>query len=240
MNLGPQLRDDLVIVPQTYRGEETYIVKDPVSHKYFRFRPIEIVVMQSLDGERTVAAAAAELAAEGVPINERALGSFAQSLTRMGLMVRSVGERSVLELERLRAERRQRRKKPLFRGSILRMRWTLADPDAAFYRWMPHLGFFFSKRFLVGSVALFLIYGLIVALQWSEFRTGLAGLYADFSPGHVAVLFVTISFIIFFHEIGHGVACKHFGGRVHEMGAMLIYFTPAFYCNVNSSTEPPL
>jgi len=239
VSLGPQLRDDLVIVPQTYRGEETYIVKDPVSHKYFRFRPIEIVVMQSLDGERTVAAAAAELAAEGVPINERALGSFAQSLTRMGLMVRSVGERSVLELERLRAERKQRRKKPLFRGSILRMRWTLADPDAAFDRWMPHLGFFFSKRFLVGSLALFLIYGLIVALQWPEFRSGLAGLYTDFSPGHVAILFVTISFIIFFHEIGHGVACKYFGGRVHEMGAMLIYFTPAFYCNVNDAWTFP-
>ena len=32
--------------------------------------------------------------------------------------------------------------------------------------------------------------------------------------------------------MGHGYACKHFGGGVHELGFMLVYFQPAFYCNV--------
>ena len=50
-----KLRADLVVVEQRYRGEQTYIVKDPESHKYFRFRPVEMVVMQELDGERTIA-----------------------------------------------------------------------------------------------------------------------------------------------------------------------------------------
>jgi putative peptide zinc metalloprotease protein len=31
------------------------------------------------------------------------------------------------------------------------------------------------------------------------------------------------------HEFGHGLTCKHFGGDVHQMGFLLIYFTPAFY-----------
>ena len=52
MTAYPCLRDDLVLVEQTYRGEQTYILKDPVSHKYFRFKPLEIMVMQTLDGER--------------------------------------------------------------------------------------------------------------------------------------------------------------------------------------------
>jgi putative peptide zinc metalloprotease protein len=31
------------------------------------------------------------------------------------------------------------------------------------------------------------------------------------------------------HEFGHGLTCKHFGGDVHQMGLLLIYFTPAFF-----------
>src|SRR5574341_393828 len=45
--------------------------------------------------------------------------------------------------------------------------------------------------------------------------------------------------IIVVHELGHGFTCKYFGGQVHEMGAMLIYFQPAFYCNVNDAWTFP-
>src|SRR2546422_8475897 len=46
---------DLVMVEQHYRGERSYIVKDPATHKYFRFRPLEMMVMEQFDGERTPA-----------------------------------------------------------------------------------------------------------------------------------------------------------------------------------------
>jgi putative peptide zinc metalloprotease protein len=36
----------------------------------------------------------------------------------------------------------------------------------------------------------------------------------------------------FFHESAHGLTCKHFGGEVHKMGFMLIYLSPAFFCDV--------
>lgn len=34
-------------------------------------------------------------------------------------------------------------------------------------------------------------------------------------------------------------ACKHFGGEVHEMGFMLLFFLPAFYANVNDAWSFP-
>src|SRR5207245_2999095 len=37
------------------------------------------------------------------------------------------------------------------------------------------------------------------------------------------------------HEFAHGFTCKRFGGHVHEMGFMLIYLQPAFYCNVSDA-----
>jgi putative peptide zinc metalloprotease protein len=241
VNPTPRLRDDLVIVEQTYRGEQTYIVKDPVSHKYFRFRPIEVVVMQSLDGHRTISEAVAALVGEGIPVTVAALTGFAHTLDRMGLLEKSLGERTVLELERLRAERRSRQRKPVFRGSIMRMRWSVGDPDALFDRWMPRLRFFFGTPFFVLSAVLFLAYLLVLLLKWDDFSAGVIALYtpANFTGQKIALIAVTTIVIIGIHELGHGVTCKHFGGKVHEMGAMLIYFNPAFYCNVNDAWTFP-
>ena len=50
-----RLRTDLVLVEQTYRGELSYIVKDPTTHKYFRFRPVEIAVMRAIQGAASAA-----------------------------------------------------------------------------------------------------------------------------------------------------------------------------------------
>src|SRR5207247_6187986 len=46
----------------------------------------------------------------------------------------------------------------------------------------------------------------------------------------IAVFVVTAG-----HEFAHGLTCKRFGGEVHELGFMLIYFQPAFYCNVSDA-----
>ena len=52
-----------------------------------------------------------------------------------------------------------------------------------------------------------------------------------------AVLLLTAFVTI--HELGHAYACKHFGGEVHEMGFMLVFFMPAFYANVNDAWSFP-
>ena len=37
------------------------------------------------------------------------------------------------------------------------------------------------------------------------------------------------------HELGHGLACRLFGGECHEIGVMLLVGTPCLYCNVSDS-----
>ncbi len=49
------------------------------------------------------------------------------------------------------------------------------------------------------------------------------------------VAWFTTIIITVFHEFGHGLACKRYGGDVHEMGALSIFFTPCFYCNVSDA-----
>lgn len=41
------------------------------------------------------------------------------------------------------------------------------------------------------------------------------------------------------HEFGHGLACKTFGGEVHEMGLLFLVFSPCMYCNVSDAWTLP-
>jgi putative peptide zinc metalloprotease protein len=236
----PRLRQDLILVEQTYHGEQSFIVKDPESRKYFRFRPVEVMVMQVLDGEHTAGSAAAALAAEGVRVGARGVESFAGKLKSLGLCERTLRERSVLAMERLRAERKRRLNRGPFQGDLFRLRWSVGDPDKLFDRWLPRLSFFFSRSFLLLSVVLFAIYFLVIGLKWPEFSHAVSDLYTfNFTLGTFALFWLTGFAIIIVHELGHGFTCKYFGGQVHEIGAMLIYFEPAFYCNVNDAWTFP-
>jgi putative peptide zinc metalloprotease protein len=236
----PKLRRDLVLVEQTYRGEQSFVLKDPESRKYYRFRPLEIRVMQSLDGEHTTAEIAATLANEGVGVSWATVEAFAGKLIAMGLCERTMGERSVLLMERLRAERRQRLGRHIFKGDLLRLRWSVGDPDKLFDRWLPRLRFFFSRTFLGISVVLFALYFLVIGLKWQEFSQAVTDLYTfNVTAGTLLVFWLTGTVIIAIHELGHGFTCKYFGGQVHEIGAMLIYFEPAFFCNVNDAWTFP-
>jgi putative peptide zinc metalloprotease protein len=234
---APKLRPDLVFVEQTYRGEQSFIVKEPTTHKYFRFGPVETVVMRSLDG-RSVEEAAANLLEQGTKVTAAALEKFAAKLKRMGLCERTLEERSIMLMERLRADRRQRLKPPLFQGDLLRLRWSVGDPDALFDRWMPRFNFFFTRPGVFLALAMFAIYFVVLALKWTDFTETLQRIFS-FDLRTIVLMYVAFIIVAAIHELGHGFACKHFGGQVHEIGAMLLYFDLAFFCNVNDAWSFP-
>jgi putative peptide zinc metalloprotease protein len=228
------------VVEQTYRGEQSFIVKDPKSRKYFRFRPVEVRVLQHFDGVRTAAEVAAELTEAGIRLSGAAVEKFAGKLKAMGLLERTLNERSVLMMERLRAQRRQRLGGGLGQADIFRIRWSAGDPDEFMNRTLPYLRWMFTRGFLIASVFLFALYLVIAAVKWPDLSRALYDLYhLRYSAGQFLTLWLTATVIIVIHELGHGYTCKYFGGQVHEIGAMLLYFEPAFYCNVNDAWTFP-
>ena len=238
---GPRLRPDLAIVEQVFRGETSFVVKDPATHKYFRFRPVEVGVMRHFDGRRTPDEIAAALTEQGLKLTGRAVEGFARKLASIGLLERTLADRTTLELERMRADRRRRRRPALFRGELMRMRWSLGDPDRVFDWMMPALRWMFTPAFIAGSIIAFAGYFFILGATWTAFSRRVVELYSlgSLTVGTVVELWVTGLVVILIHELGHGFTCKHFGGEVHEMGFMLIYFQPAFYCNVNDAWSFP-
>ena len=52
-------------------------------------------------------------------------------------------------------------------------------------------------------------------------------------------LFLVLAATKVLHELGHALACRHFGGECHEIGVMLLVFVPCLYCNVSDSWMLP-
>jgi biotin carboxyl carrier protein len=238
---APCLRTDISIIQQVYRGETSFVVKDLAAGKYFRFGAAEVRVLRAFDGQHTPDEIAASLAGEGMRVSSQAVESFARTMANAGFLDRALEERTTLQIERLRAERNVRRRPALFRGEVLRMRWSFGDPDTLLTRTLPYLDWMFGRSFVLVSLGLFALYGALLGARWDEFGAALASTYSlsALTLANVVVFWMMAAVVILIHELGHAYACKHFGGEVREMGFMLIYFQPAFYCNVSDAWSFP-
>ena len=238
---APCLREDISIIQQVYRGETSFVVKDLAAGRYFRFGAAEVRVLRAFDGERTPDEIAAALAGEGMRVSPHAVESFARTMANAGFLERALEERTTLQMERLRAERHVRRRPALFRGELLRMRWSFGDPDGMLTRTLPYVDWMFGRTFVLASLVVFVLYGALLGARWDEFGAALASTYSlrTITLTSVVVFWFTAAMVILIHELGHAYACKHFGGEVRELGFMLLYFQPAFYCNVSDAWSFP-
>src|SRR6185295_10688621 len=99
-------------------------------------------------------------------------------------------------------------------------------------RMVPALSFVFTKSFAWLSIATILLAAGVMIGSWQEIHQNLARLYR---PETLFLAWLTLLVIIVGHEFSHGLACKRFGGQVHEIGLLLIYLQPAMYCNVSDA-----
>ena len=51
----------------------------------------------------------------------------------------------------------------------------------------------------------------------------------------LALAWIALIIATFLHEFAHGLTCKHYGGEVHEVGFLLVFGLPCFYCNVSDA-----
>jgi len=118
------------------------------------------------------------------------------------------------------------------RGNLLYLRFKFFDPNRLLGQLVSRLSFLYTPQFVMCSAALiFLAMGITITNR-AEFSEHLDRLYR---ASAVLLLVVTVFMVLVAHEFAHGLTCRHFGGEVHEIGFLLIYFQPAFYCNVSDA-----
>jgi putative peptide zinc metalloprotease protein len=80
---------------------------------------------------------------------------------------------------------------------------------------------------------------LLVLVNFDTFRSKLPEFHQFFAAGNWLYLAIALGVTKVLHEFGHGLSCKHYGGECHEMGMMLLVFTPCLYCDVSDSWMLP-
>jgi putative peptide zinc metalloprotease protein len=219
----PQLREDLVFSRQESREGSATVIKDPVTGRFFRFGAAEQYIAGRLDGETPIEVIRRDTEEKfGVSLPPATCTRFLDSLRRCGLLEHGQSAAHT---------RRAPGGKRVF-GQLLYLRLKAFDPDRLFNRLTGSVRHFFTPAFIAGSAGLILLALAVAAGNWGSVRHELSGLYRfdALVRAWVAILAVTT-----LHEFAHGLTCKHFGGEVHDMGFLLIYFQPAFYCNVSEA-----
>lgn len=228
-------RPDLIARRSNYLGHSYWILKDPVGLNYYRFQDEEYAILQMLDGRISLDEIKERFEKEFPPqkITLEELQQFLGTLHRSGLVVADVpGQGHQL------CKRRDERKRQQFFGAIsnvLCIRFKGFDPERMLNRVYPYFRWIFSPWTVAFCCLLALMAALLVTVEFDVFRSKLPAFQQFFSVKNAFLLALVLGITKIFHEFGHGLTCKHFGGECHEMGIMILVLTPCLYCNVSDS-----
>jgi len=226
-----KIRSDLVISAQSHQGQINYVIKDPITLRYFRLRSTEYAIFRMLDGTHSVDDIKAELATLGHDISDDELQLFLRQLGAANFFENVLPNQaeSLYQMSTLR-----RRKKSVWSQAkrILYIKLPLVDPDRFFTKVMPYIDFLWSKWALAAYAGLL---GFAFWAFFTNYREAAARFSGLLTAQSLVIFWVIFVVEKFFHELGHGFTCKHFGGDVHEMGVLVLVLTPCMYCNISDA-----
>ena len=232
-------RPDLTASRHRYQGTGYWVVKEPVGLQYFRFHDEEYFILNMLDGHVSLQQIKDGFEQRFAPqkITFGDLQQFIGMLHRSGLVIsNSPGQGKALR-ER---GRKKRGKETLGKMSnIFAIRFRGIDPEKILNVITPWFGWLFTVPALLGVIALFLAASLLLATQYETVYAKLPTFQQFFAADRWLILAATMAIVKVLHEFGHGISCKKFGGECHEIGFMLLVFTPCLYCNVSDSWMLP-
>jgi len=233
--LRPRLRGHVEIHRHHYRGELWYVLQDHLSGKFQRFTPVAYQIIGLMDGKRTVQEiwdlACSRLGADA-PTQEEMIRLLTQ--LHMADALQSDVLPDTLELLKRHEKQRfakwkQNLKSPLF------MRFPILDPERILTRFQSLVRPVFSwTGFIIWMITVG--FGVFfAAVHWTELTRDITD--RILSPSNLAVMWLTFPFLKAFHEFAHAFAVKIKGGEVHEMGIMMLVFTPIPYVDASSASS---
>jgi putative peptide zinc metalloprotease protein len=234
-----RMRPDLIARQHRYHGRVFWVIKEPVGLNYFRFHEEEFAILRMLDGVSSMEQIKEQFEEEFTPqkITFQDLQQFIGMLHRSGLVISDASGQG----RQLKQRGDQKRRQELMSkfSNLFSLRFRGIDPDRLLNWLYPRTRWFYTTSFFFVWLLLGLSALLLVGIEFDTFRARLPAFHQFFAAENWIFLGVTMAIVKILHEFGHGLSCKHFGGEVHEMGAMLLVFTPALYCNVSDSWMLP-
>src|ERR1051325_336196 len=129
-----KLRDDLVISRQEGSEGPIFVIKDPVTERYFRLKETEHFIAQQFDGATSPETARRRFEGKyGVTLSPENLDQFVDRLRSVGLLN---------DVEAVPSTRPSGRKR--VGGDLFYLRINLFDPDRLFDWLIPRIQFLFT------------------------------------------------------------------------------------------------
>ncbi|WP_234320294.1 peptidase M50 [Streptomyces sp. SBT349] len=231
--LRPRLRPEVLISEPLLHGPRTvHLVKDPVSGRSFEVGPRERFLMSRLDGARTLAEAGEEYAgAFGKRLADDHWRRLLALLGGRGLLVAEGAAAAPSpapgESEPRNGPPKGPRNGPL-RGSVR----LVADAHATATRLHRVAGFLLRGPWPAALLVLVAAVETVLVLRLGELLDGAARVFGN------PVLLVGVATLLWLstalHELAHGVAARHYGGRVGEIGLRWRLPVIMMYCTVDN------
>ncbi len=232
--LRPRLRGHVRLQRHQYRGQVWYVLHDLSTDRFHRFAASAHVVIGLMDGRRTIheiwEAANAQLGDDG-PTQDEVIHLISQLHAADVLVIDNVTP-NASELAR-RASRQARRKQTSAWLNLFAFRIPVWDPDRFLTHVVPFVRPFMGRSALVLWMLVVGLGVLAAAMHWTD-------LTQDFfdqalAPQNLVLLWLLFPVLKLAHELGHGLVTKAFGGEVHELGLMLMVFTPVPYVEASAA-----
>lgn len=206
-----------------------------MSLRYFEFREQEYAILQWLDGHSSLDQIKDRFERRFAPrrITVDRLNSFVANLHRNGLAISDAPGQGDQLLQR--HDRQQWSSWISSLASPLAIRFRGLDPERLLQWLYPKVRWIFSPWFFAACCVLIFAAVLLVTTNLGQFQSRLPEMNALVSPQNLIWLAIAMGMTKLIHELGHALTCKHYGGECHEMGVMLLVFTPCLYCNVTDA-----
>lgn len=237
--LAVRKRPDLTASRHHYQGTGYWVVKEPVGLQYYRFHDEEYFILGLLDGHVSLQQIKDGFEQRFAPqkITFGDLQQFVGMLHRSGLVISNApGQGKALR------ERGAVKKRKEVIGkftNLFAIRFRGIDPEKLLNGMLPWLGWLFTVPALICFLLFFLSAALLLGSQYETVYARLPSFQQFFAADRWLYLAATMAMVKVVHEFGHGLSCKKFGGECHEIGFMLLVFTPCLYCNVSDSWMLP-
>ena len=228
-------RPELMAQPLDFRGRRRWRLKDPVSLEYFQLEDEEYAILTMLDGRASLSQIKQHFDDRFAPrhVSLSQLQAYLAHLHHAGLALAETPDQGRYLLEsRLSADRREWAAAVI---NPLAIRFRGIDPEAFLQGLYPRVRWLFSRWSAVLSLIIVVAAGVLVLAQFDKLSERMPEFRAFLTPAGFAWLALAVAGTKVLHELGHALAGRHFGGECHEMGVMLLVFTPCLYCNVSDA-----
>ncbi len=228
----PALRQDLQLLPgpASSDGVPSWTIHDPARHRFVRIGWAEFEFLSRWELGDAAAIAQSVSAQTTIRATARDVEMLAGFLLHAGMVAPS----GPLGIAQLMAEAGAGRLSAA--GWLLKnylfLRLRLVNPDRVLRAVVPATNFVFTSGFVVAMGVLALVAFYHVGRQWDSFTHSFQEL---FSLEGALLVGIALSCAKVIHEIGHGLAARHFGCKVPAMGVALLVLWPVLWTDTTDA-----